>query len=91
MACLKCGRETIDPQVFCNTCQEVLARYPVKPGTPVQLPIRATAPVVKKTAEPKKRTIAQQYRQLLAITRWLFLAALFLLILVCVLAFMLFG
>lgn len=36
MTCLKCGRET--DQTFCESCREVMARYPVKPGTIVQLP-----------------------------------------------------
>lgn len=36
MTCLKCGRET--DQTFCESCREVMERYPVKPGTIVQLP-----------------------------------------------------
>ncbi|MGM9604432.1 MAG: hypothetical protein ACI3XG_05145 [Faecousia sp.] len=36
MKCLKCGRET--DQTFCEGCREEMARYPVKPGTIVQLP-----------------------------------------------------
>ena len=36
MKCLKCGRET--DQTFCESCREDMARYPVKPGTIVQLP-----------------------------------------------------
>ena len=36
MNCLKCGRET--DQTFCEGCREEMARYPVKPGTIVQLP-----------------------------------------------------
>ena len=36
MNCLKCGRET--EQTFCECCREEMARYPVKPGTIVQLP-----------------------------------------------------
>ena len=36
MKCLKCGRET--DQTFCESCREHMARYPVKPGTIVQLP-----------------------------------------------------
>ena len=36
MNCLKCGRET--DQTFCECCREEMARYPVKPGTIVQLP-----------------------------------------------------
>lgn len=36
MNCLKCGRET--DQTFCEACREEMTRYPVKPGTIVQLP-----------------------------------------------------
>ena len=36
MRCLKCGRET--DQTFCQVCREDMARYPVKPGTIIQLP-----------------------------------------------------
>lgn len=36
MNCLKCGRET--NQTFCDSCREVMARYPVKSGTIVQIP-----------------------------------------------------
>lgn len=36
MRCLKCGRET--DQTFCESCREEMARYPVKPGTIIQLP-----------------------------------------------------
>lgn len=38
MECLKCGRET--DQTFCEGCRAVMAKYPVKPGTMVQLPKR---------------------------------------------------
>ena len=36
MKCLKCGRDT--DQTFCESCRDDMARYPVKPGTIVQLP-----------------------------------------------------
>ena len=36
MKCLKCGRET--DQTFCESCRETMAKYPVKPGTIIQLP-----------------------------------------------------
>lgn len=41
MKCLKCGRET--SQTFCDNCREDMARYPVKPGTIVQIPKDRTA------------------------------------------------
>ena len=38
MGCLKCGKETKEEQVFCESCLTSMEQYPVKPGTPVQLP-----------------------------------------------------
>lgn len=56
MGCMKCGRETISEQVFCPGCLAEMEKYPVRPGTVVQLPNRkTTAAVVKKTT--KKRTV----------------------------------
>lgn len=40
MQCMKCGRDTEDNAVFCPECLGVMGRYPVKPGTIVQLPVR---------------------------------------------------
>jgi len=45
--CLKCGKETMDDQAFCLECQKEMAKYPVDPGTAVQLP-------PKKQPAPKK-------------------------------------
>jgi hypothetical protein len=35
---MKCGREIALGQVFCKECLADMANYPIKPGTPVQLP-----------------------------------------------------
>ena len=59
MACLKCGRNTVDDHVFCNDCLAVMDRYPVKPGTPVHLPRHAFIPGGKKPT-PRKRIITQE-------------------------------
>lgn len=48
MNCLKCGREIEEGQVFCNDCLVQMAKYPVKPGTAVQLPSRGSAAAAKK-------------------------------------------
>lgn len=47
LRCIKCGRELKKNQVFCDDCQAGMLDYPVKPGTPIQLPKRA-APVTSK-------------------------------------------
>lgn len=40
MQCLKCGREIVEGQVFCNGCLKVMAANPVKPNTVVTIPER---------------------------------------------------
>lgn len=47
MNCLKCGREIDGSEVFCPGCLENMAHSPVKPGTPVILPVR----------QPKERKV----------------------------------
>lgn len=54
MNCYKCGLDIEEGHVFCESCLEVMSRYPVKPNTAIQLPHRETAPVVKKL-QPKRR------------------------------------
>ena len=55
MYCLKCGRETAGEQAFCIDCQVVMEKYPVRPGTLVQLPKRKESSAPKKA--PKRRTV----------------------------------
>ncbi len=55
MNCIKCGRETTLEQVFCDNCQAEMEKYPVRPGTVVQLPNRKeSAP--RRSAPPKRRS-----------------------------------
>ena len=54
MKCMKCGTTIPSDQVFCNTCQEDMERYPVKPGTPIMLPNRAEK-VTTKTGHKKTK------------------------------------
>ena len=61
MYCMKCGREISEENVFCDSCLEDMSRYPIKPGTPIQLP--ASAPVTeekKKPLRPKKEVPPEQ-------------------------------
>lgn len=55
MGCLKCGRDTISEQVFCPDCLAEMQKYPVRPGTVVQLPSRKHSSAVKKVM--KRRTV----------------------------------
>ena len=48
MQCMKCGREVEAEQVFCAQCLAGMEKYPVKPGTVVQLPPRPSQPAAKK-------------------------------------------
>lgn len=71
MYCAKCGRETEEKTVFCQKCLDVMALYPVKPGTSIQLPQRPPV-AAKKTPTRKKKLTAEDLviRQRKAI-RWL--------------------
>ena len=52
--CLKCGRSAGEDQVFCEACLKDMERYPVKPGTPVVLPVR---PAREAERRPEKRKV----------------------------------
>lgn len=56
LGCIKCGRDTVSEQVFCLDCLAEMEKYPVRPGTVVQLPIRKTSSAVKKQ-QTKKRSV----------------------------------
>ncbi len=72
MNCLKCGREILDGSVFCSGCLEDMKNYPVKPGTPIQLPVHTPAPPVKKKAvRSKPEEVARHLR---SANRWLTVA-----------------
>ncbi len=51
MYCLKCGRDTVSNKIFCEECLSNMDRYPVKPGTAVQLPQRTPKFAPKKPAK----------------------------------------
>lgn len=86
MNCMKCGRETVEGQVFCNACLEEMEKYPVKPGTVIQLPRRREDPAAKKTYSRRKNVQApeEQIRSLKKVIRRLIAAVLILLVLVAV-------
>ena len=68
MSCMKCGRDTRVGQVFCTSCLEVMAKYPVKPGIAIQLPGRKNAPIPKK-AYPKRRQPSTPEEQVLKLKK----------------------
>ena len=69
--CLKCGREIEEGQVFCNDCLVQMAKYPVKPGTAVQLPSRGSAAAAKKVHARRrgKTALEEQLKALKARVR----------------------
>ena len=73
MNCLKCGRETDEDHVFCESCRETMKKYPVRPGTAVLLPRRDHAPAVKKSRHRVRSvpTPEEQIRRLKRQRTWL--------------------
>ena len=71
MSCLKCGNETTQEQVFCEHCLEIMSQYPVKPGTPVQLPKRDALPTQKKQSRRRQLTPEDQIVHLKVLVRTL--------------------
>lgn len=57
MNCMKCGRELKEKQVFCDSCLADMEKYPVKPGTPIYLPVRTVEPAAKKHPARKKQAL----------------------------------
>ena len=75
MQCLKCGKETEENQVFCNSCLESMEQYPVKCTAPVHLPERKSEQIPKKI--PKKKwmfSVEEQIGHLKATIRRLVIA-----------------
>ena len=60
MYCLKCGKETQGNQVFCEGCLDGMDHYPVKPGTPIQLPRGPEQSAPKKTPPRKRPPTAEE-------------------------------
>lgn len=67
MYCMKCGKDTTDNQVFCESCLTTMDAYPVKPDTAIQLPARHQQAAVKKPSHKKKAP--SQEEQILALKK----------------------
>ena len=87
MNCLKCGKETQNNQVFCSACLLDMEKHPVKPGTAIQLPLRAPKAPAKKA--PHRQKPEEQVRRLRGLVRWLAAAVAVLSVALCVTAAML--
>lgn len=62
MNCLKCGRETVSEQVFCEDCLRGMEKYPVKPGTAVKLPERREPSSFRRTVKRRTVPLEEQVR-----------------------------
>lgn len=78
MNCMKCGRETVNDQVFCVECLAEMENYPVKPGTVVHLPRRREETSAKKSHSRRKAQPApeEQVKTLRKLLRVLLIALL---------------
>ena len=79
MYCMKCGREAEMGQSFCPECLQEMDRYPVKPGTPVNLHKRREVPqkkVVKRRTVPPEEQIRKLKRRVRRLTVALLVALL---------------
>ena len=61
MFCMKCGKEIEEKAVFCDTCLQEMAKYPVKPDVKIFLP-RSNAPSAVKKSAPRRRTVSVEER-----------------------------
>ena len=76
MNCLKCGRTLKDQLVFCPDCQADMEKYPVKPGTPIQLPTQPKLVPAKKKPSRRKKVLKPEERlpRMRSAIRWLIFA-----------------
>ena len=72
MGCMKCGRDLEEGQIFCANCLEVMEKYPVKPGTPVHIPVRREDPPARRAPRRRMLPPEEQIRKLRRRNRVLF-------------------
>lgn len=87
MYCLKCGKETRGNEVFCGACLEDMEKYPIKPGTAIQLPLRTPRAGSKKPSRrPRSLSPEEQARRLRGMIRRLTATVAILAIALCITA-----
>lgn len=74
MNCMKCGREISEGQAFCQKCLDVMAEYPVRPGTYVRIPPRKDYEDVKQPRRKKELTPEEHIAVLQNKVHWLSIA-----------------
>ena len=67
MNCVKCGKDTTENNVFCPECLAQMADYPVKPGTPVQIPIHnpVRRPSTRKFRAPEPEVVIRRQKKII--------------------------
>lgn len=80
MNCLRCGRDTAEQQVFCDTCLADMARHPVKPDVAIYLPNRKPKEAPKKTPHKRRREHTAEEMVVILRKRVRFLTALVLIL-----------
>lgn len=83
MDCLKCGVETANGQVFCQTCLEDMQQYPVRPDTAIQLPQRNDLHTEKHQVIHREPTAKEQVARLRSVIKWLLAVIALLSVLLC--------
>ena len=68
MNCLKCGRETSSEQCFCQDCLLDMEKYPVKPGTVIQLPKRREGSASRKNTKRRSVSLEDQVKSTAVMT-----------------------
>lgn len=64
MYCMKCGKEIKENQVFCEACLVIMDKYPVKPGTHIQIPQRPVSTAGKPVSRKRILTQEEQLQRL---------------------------
>ena len=71
MPCIKCGRKLEEGQAFCPQCLAEMDQYPIKPGTPVQLPQHSQISPAKPRQKKREIKPEEQIQQLRSANTWL--------------------
>lgn len=87
MNCMKCGRETAAEQIFCQECLLDMEKYPVKPGTTVQLPKQREASTPRKNSKRRNLSTEEQLKWLKRRVRILTVLLFLALVLIAALAY----
>ena len=86
MYCLKCGRDTKLPDVFCQECIDDMATCPVRSDVVINLPYRPE-PTIEKKSRKKRKSTGEQLHSLRRLILWLCLFIVVLTSAVCMLTY----